>query len=103
MFNSAPVPDDFFKKYPPALPMEILNEMMHVIADIHDPVSTDETGKLYASMPIMRPHCCNLISILKEVLPDELRKLNDLRFDRHSTTRLFENAVSLMPIYQEGW
>jgi hypothetical protein len=40
---------------------------------------------------------------LKEVLPDELRKLNDLRFDRHSMTRLLENAASLMSIYQEGW
>lgn len=102
-FNSAPVPDDFFKKYPPALPMEILNEMMHVIADIHDPVSnTDETGKLYVNAD----HASTLLQFdfdLKEVLPDELRKLNDLRFDRHSMTRLLENAVSLMSIYQEGW
>lgn len=102
-FNSAPVPDDFFKKYPPALPMEILNEMMHVIADIHDPVSnTDETGKLYVNAD----HASTLLQFdfdLKEVLPDELRKLNDLRFDRHSMTRLLENAASLMSIYQEGW
>lgn len=102
-FNSAPVPDDFFKKYPPALPMEILNEMMHVIADIHDPVSnTDETGKLYVNAE----HASTLLQFdfdLKEVLPDELRKLNDLRFDRHSMTRLLENTVSLMSIYQEGW
>jgi len=102
-FNSAPVPDDFFKKYPPALPVEILNEMMHVIADIHDPVSnTDETGKLYVNAD----HASTLLQFdfdLKEVLPDELRKLNDLRFDRHSMTRLLENAASLMSIYQEGW
>ena len=102
-FNSAPVPDDFFKKYPPALPMETLNEMMHVIADIHDPVSnTDETGKLYVNAE----HASTLLQFdfdLKEVLPDELRKLNDLRFDRHSMTRLLENTVSLMSIYQEGW
>lgn len=102
-FNSAPVPDDFFKKYPPALPVEILNEMMHVIADIHDPVSnTDETGKLYVNAE----HASTLLQFdfdLKEVLPDELRKLNDLRFDRHSMTRLLENTVSLMSIYQEGW
>ena len=102
-FNSAPVPDDFFKKYPPALPVEILNEMMHVIADIHDPVSnTDETGKLYVNAG----HASTLLQFdfdRKEVLPDELRKLNDLRFDRHSMTRLLENAVSLMSIYQEGW
>ncbi len=102
-FNSAPVPDDFFKKYPPALPAEILDEMMHVIADIHDPVSnTDETGKLYVNAD----HASTLLQFdfdLKEVLPDELRKLNDLRFDRHSMTRLLENAVSLMSIYREGW
>lgn len=102
-FNSAPVPDDFFKKYPPALPAEMLNEMMHVIADIHDPVSnTDETGKLYVNAD----HVSVLLQFdfdSKEVLPAERKKLDDLRFDRHSMTRLLGNAVSLMSIYQEGW
>jgi len=102
-FNSAPVPDDFFKKYPPVLPAEVLNEMMHVIADIHDPVSnTDETGKFYVNAN----HASVLLQFdfdLKEVLPLEGRKLNDLRFDRHSMTRLLRNAGSLLSIYQEGW
>lgn len=102
-FNSAPVPDDFFKKYPPVLPAEILNEMMHVIADIHDPVSnTDETGKFYVNAS----HASVLLQFdfdSKEVLPVERKKLDDLRFNRHSMTRLLENAVSLLSIYQDGW
>ncbi len=102
-FNAAPVPDDFLRKYPPALPAEILNEMIHVIADIHDPVSNiDETGKFYVNAG----HASVLLQFdfdLKEVLPAERRKLVDLRFDRHSMTRLLENAVSLLSIYQDGW
>ncbi len=102
-FNAAPVPKDFFKKYPPALPAEILNEMMHVIADIHDPVSnTDETGKFYVNSG----HASVLLQFdfdLKEVLPNDRRKLNDLRFDRHGMTQLLENAESLISIYQDGW
>lgn len=102
-FNSAPVPDGFFKDYPPALPTEALSEIIHVLADIHDPVSnTDETGKLYVNAD----HVSTLLQFdfdLKEVLPEELRKLNDLRFDRHSMTRLLDNAASLISIYQNGW
>lgn len=102
-FNSAPVPDDFFDDYPPALPAETLSEIIHVIADIHDPVSnTDETGKFYVNAD----HASQLLQFdfdLKEVLPEELRELNELRFDRHSMTRLLENATELLSIYQNGW
>jgi len=102
-FNSAPVPDDFFKDYPPVLPVETLSEIIHVIADIHDPVSnTDETGKFYVNAD----HASTLLQFdfdLKEVLPAELRKLNELRFDRHSITRLVDNATTLLSIYQDGW
>ncbi len=102
-FNAAPVPDDFFKKYPPALPAEALNEMIRVIADIHDPVSnTDETGKFYVNAS----HASVLLQFdfdSKEVLPVERKKLDDLRFNRHSMTRLLENAASLLSIYRDGW
>lgn len=102
-FNSAPVPDGFFDNYSPALPFEVLSEMIYVLADIHDPVSnTDETGKFYQNAM----HVSSLIQFdfdLKEVLPDERRKLKDLRFDRHSIADLINNASSLLNIYQEGW
>lgn len=103
VFNSAPVPDDFFKDYPPAFSADVLSEMIHVIADIHDPVSnTDEASKLYVDAD----HVSTLLQFdfdLKEVLPEELGKLNDLKFDRHSMTRLLDNAVSLLSIYRDGW
>ncbi|PTN12840.1 lipase family protein [Nitrosomonas aestuarii] len=102
-FNSAPVPDDFFKDYPRALSPEMLSEIIHVIGDIHDPVSnTDETGKLYQNAD----HVSSLIQFdfdLKEILPAGLKQLNDLRFNRHSITRLVDNASSLLAIYRDGW
>ena len=102
-FNSAPVPDDFFDDYPPALPSETLQEIIHVLGDIHDPVSnTDETGKFYQNAM----HVSSLIQFDfddREVLPLELKKLNDLRFNRHSITRLIDNASELLTLYQDGW
>ncbi|SER29199.1 Lipase (class 3) [Nitrosomonas sp. Nm51] len=102
-FNSAPVPDDFFDNYPPVLPPVSLNEIIHVLGDIHDPVSnTDETGKFYRNAM----HVSTLIQFdfdMKEILPPELRQLNELRFNRHSITRLVDNASALLMLYQDGW
>lgn len=102
-FNSSPVPDDFFDSYPLTLTREQLQEIVYVIADIHDPVSnTDETGKLYLNAEHVTP----LIQFnfdSKEILPDQSFGLDDLRFDRHSITKLFNNAASLIDIYQKGW
>jgi len=85
------------------LPFETLNEIIHVLGDIHDPVSnTDETGKFYQNAM----HVSSLIQFDfddKEVLPLELKKLNDLRFNRHSMTRLVDNASALLTLYQDGW
>jgi len=102
-FNSAPVPDDFFEDYDFAIPIEELKGIIHVLSDIHDPVSnTDETGKFYLNAD----HISSLIQFDfddLEVLPAELKKLKDLRFDRHSMTDLVDNALSLITIYQDGW
>lgn len=102
-FNSAPVPDDFFDKHPPVLVGEALNDIIHVIADIHDPVSnTDETGKFYRKAAHVSP----LIQFDfddKEIMPAELKKLKKLRLDRHGITELVENASSLLSIYRDGW
>ena len=102
-FNSSPVPDDFFDSYPLSLTSEQLEEIIHVIADIHDPVSnTDETGKFYLNADHVTP----LIQFnfdLKEISPDQSFGFDDLRFDRHSITKLFNNATSLISTFREGW
>lgn len=102
-FNSSPVPDDFFDDYPLALPLDQLSDLIFVIADVHDPISnTDESGKFYLNAKHVTP----LIQFdfdLKEVFPDTVSDLEDLRFDRHSITRLANNATGLIDIYQGGW
>ncbi len=102
-FNSAPVPDDFMKSSRVQLSDEELQEIIHVIADIHDPVSnTDETGKFYLNADHLSP----LVQFdfkLKEVLPGRLAKLDKLRFNRHSITTFVDNASLLLTTYEEGW
>ncbi len=102
-FNSAPVPKDFIKDQDISLDDETLQQIIHVISDIHDPVSnTDETGDFY----INANHISPLIQFdfdLKEILPLRLAKLDELRFNRHSITTFVDNATSLLTIYQEGW
>ena len=102
-FNSSPVPDDFFDSYPLSLTSEQLEEIIYVIADIHDPVSnTDETGKFYLNADHVTP----LIQFnfdLKEIAPDQSFDFDELRFDRHSITKLFNNATSLISTFREGW
>ncbi len=102
-FNSAPVPDDFFDDNPVTLSKSELNELIYVLADIHDPVSnTDETGKFY----INSSHAAPLIQFdfdLKEITPNRLAELDKLRFNRHGITKFFDNASNLMTIYAGGW
>lgn len=102
-FNSSPVPNDFFDDYPLALPLDQLEDLIFVIADVHDPVSnTDESGDFYLSANHVTP-MIQFDFDLKEIFPDTVSDLEDLRFDRHSITRLANNAVSLIGIYQAGW
>ena len=102
-FNSAPVPDDFFDDNPVTLSKSELNELIYVLADIHDPVSnTDETGKFY----INSSHAAPLIQFdfdLKEITPNRLAELDKLRFNRHGITKFTDNASNLMGIYANGW
>ncbi|MEK7779184.1 MAG: lipase [Pseudomonadota bacterium] len=102
-FNSSPVPDDFFDTYTITLPAEKIAELIHVIADIHDPISNaDESGDLY----INAHHVTPLLQFnfeTKEILPTKPVKLRNLRFDRHSITELYESSSSLMNTYLAGW
>jgi len=102
-FNSAPVPKDFFKNHPTELTPEQLDDTIHVIADIHDPVSnTDESGNLYLDAAHVSP----LIQFdfdEKEILPDRLAELDALRFNKHGMDKLINNASALLTIYRDGW
>lgn len=102
-FNSSPVPDHFFDTYSITLPNEEIQELIYVIADVHDPVSnTDNTGKFYLDSHHVTP----LIQFdfdLKEIMPDRSADLEDLRIDRHSITRFANNATNLLNTYRDGW
>ncbi len=103
VFNSSPVPDHFFDTYQITLPNEQLQELIHVIADVHDPVSnTDETGEFYFDSHHVTP----LVQFnfdLREIIPSQAVDLYDLRFDRHGITDFYNNGLSLINIYRAGW
>jgi hypothetical protein len=102
-FNSSPVPDHFFDTYSITLTNEQLQELIYVIADVHDPVSNiDSTGKLYWDSHHVTP----LIQFnfdTQEILPNSNVDLEDVRIDRHSITRFADHASVLMTIYRDGW
>ena len=102
-FNSAPVPDDFVDEHPSPLSLDELNNIIHVIGDIHDPVSnTDESGGFY----LHAAHISSLIQFdfgKRETLPDPLATLDGLRFNKHGMSILIDNATELLAIYRDGW
>lgn len=102
-FNSSPVPDHFFDTYTISLTKEKLQDLIYVIADIHDPFSnTDKTGKIYLNSHHVTP----LIQFdfeSREILPNRQVDLKDFRLGRHSIDQLAENATNLMTIYRDGW
>lgn len=101
-FNSSPVPDHFFDTYSITLPNEEIQELIYVIADVHDPVSnTDNTGKFYFDSHHVTPLIQFNFST-KEILPEHT-DLEDLRIDRHSITRFTNNATNLLNTYRAGW
>ncbi|MDO9312553.1 MAG: lipase [Nitrosomonas sp.] len=102
-FNSSPVPDHFFDTYSITLPNEEIQELIYVIADVHDPVSnTDNTGKFYFDSHHVTPLIQFNFST-KEILPEHKVDLEDLRIDRHSITRFTNNATNLLNTYRDGW
>ncbi len=102
-FNSSPVPDHFFDTYSITLPNEEIQELIYVIADVHDPVSnTDNTGKLYLDSNHVTPLIQFNFST-KEISPERKVDLEDLRIDRHSIIRFTNNATNLLNTYRDGW
>jgi hypothetical protein len=102
-FNSSPVPNHFFDTYHKLLD-ETLEDLIYVIADVHDPVSNtaDEAGKIYLGSQHVTP-LMQFNFDLKEMLSTRRVDLEDLRFDRHSISRLTNNAINLLNIYRDGW
>ncbi len=106
-FNSAPVPKDYLTEHPTDLTDDELNEKIHVISDLFDPVShADESGDTYLNAA----HVSTLIQFNfeeKEVLPiidlNGLEQLYTLRFDSHSMTSLIDNTSELLEVYALGW
>ncbi len=102
-FNSAPVPEDFTNAFIPPLSELELSRIIHVISDIHDPVSnTDESSPFYLNTR----HIASLIQFdfdQREVLPDLLAELDALRFNKHGMDTFIENTSALLTIYRDGW
>lgn len=102
-FNSAPVPEKFFDSYPSELTLEEIIASVHVLADVHDPVSnTDEAGKAYLGSSHVSPLIQFDFNRL-EIMPDELADLDALRFNKHGMTPFIEHATEMLTIYGEGW
>lgn len=101
-FNSAPVPDRFFDDHPLTLTTDQRNNI-HVIADIHDPVSNEEKSvNLYLNADhVTRPVVLNFDT--RELLPTELDSVDDLRVNKHGIGTLIANVSTLLSIYKEGW
>jgi hypothetical protein len=101
-FNSAPVPDSFFKEHSVALTEEERNNTIHIISDIHDPVSNNKSVNLYVNADhVTRPISFNFDT--KEVLPEALKSLDDLRFNKHGIGKLVDNSSELLTVYRDGW
>lgn len=102
-FNSAPVPNDFMEDHPSVLLPEELDDYIHVIGDIHDPVSnTNESGKFYLNAS----HISSLVQFdfdEMESLPNPLAELDALRFNKHGLVTFIDNANELLDIYRGGW
>lgn len=106
-FNSAPVPDDYFDKHPTDLSAETLSNIIHVISDIYDPVSyANDSGESYLNAVHVSP-LVQFDFTQKKVIPDlgvdHLEKLYELRFDKHSMSKLIENMSDLSTLYRQGW
>lgn len=102
-FNSSPVPDHFFDTYTITLPKEKIAELIHVIADIHDPIANaDKSGNLYVDSHHVTP-LMQFDFSTKEIVPAKSVKLKDLRFDRHGIVELYQNSSALINLYVSGW
>ena len=101
-FNSAPVPDSFFDSHPLNLTDEDRNNI-HVISDIHDPVSNEKKS---VNLYLNANHVTHPIEFnfdTREILPKSLSNLDDLRFNKHGIGKLVENSSALLTTYKEGW
>ena len=102
-FNASPVPNDFFDAHSVKQFNPLFNELIHVLSDIHDPVSTtNDLGKVYADASHVSPVIFFDFD-RKEINPGYKTSLDSLRFNKHSMEKLRDNIAAIIAIYQGGW
>lgn len=102
-FNSSPVPNNFFNDHGVKQFNSAFANIIHVISDIHDPVSnTDYSGKLYADASHVTPALFFDFD-KKEIIPTYKATLDSVRFNKHVMDTLRDNISAAMLIYKAGW
>ncbi|MCK5889401.1 MAG: DUF2974 domain-containing protein [Methylococcales bacterium] len=102
VFNSAPVPEDFFSDHPSALSVDELYNSIFILADIHDPISNTFESTLYHNASHITP-LLQFNFDKREVMPDELADVDALRLNKHGINVFINNATALMTLYSQGW
>lgn len=101
--NSSPVANNYFDEHKVKAKDDSYAQFIHVLADIHDPVSnTTEAGFVYADAA----HVAPLLQFdfdNKAVLPTYKTNLDSVRFNKHSIEKLVENMTLVQNIYRAGW
>lgn len=102
-FNSSPVPNNFFDAHGVKPESASLSGKMHVISDIHDPISnTDYSGKFYADAThIVPPVFIDFDK--KEIAPTYKAELDNVRFNKHAMNTLRDNLLTMLGVYKQGW
>lgn len=104
-FNSAPVANNFFDAHGVQMKDDNYQNFIHIITDIHDPVSVS-TGNVLSKVYDDATHLAPLLQFdfdKKEILPTYKTTLDSLRLSKHSMETLLNNITLLRSIYADGW
>lgn len=102
-FNSAPTPNDFFDAHGVKRQDPAYNQFIHVISDIHDPISNpSKLGVVYADAEYLSPMLAFDFD-KKEITPNREITLDSLRANKHPMDVLRDNIAAVMQTYQSGW
>lgn len=102
-FNSVPAPNDFFDAHGVKRQDLTYNQFIHVISDIHDPISNpSKLGVIYADAEYLSPMLAFDFD-KKEITPSREITLDSLRANKHPMDVLRDNIAAVMQIYQSGW
>ncbi|NOT83507.1 MAG: lipase [Methylococcaceae bacterium] len=102
-FNSSPVPNNFFDAHSVKQFNDAYAKIIHVISDIHDPISTpNHLSKVYADASYVTPVVVFDFD-KKAIAPSYETSLDSIRFNKHSMDTLRDNIATVMQIYKAGW